>query len=242
MKMSYLSKLAAVAALAAIIPTAAAALAETSGTEESGGIWLTRFQETSQGNIIMGNPDAPVKLIEYASYTCGHCAAFEANEAPRLEKEKIAEGSVSFEIRSLVRDPVDLTLAMLARCGGKDLFFGNHRLLMTNQGAILQKAGAISAATTDKLKTRDFVGLMSGIYDEMKLGEWMQQRGIGEDQAKKCLSNAPALNNLLTISSAAGPTYNIQATPSFIVNEKLAAGAHDYNSLRPLLIAPASAK
>lgn len=219
---------------------AAAPLAATA--PEQGSPWLTRFHETTQGNVIMGNPDAPVKLIEYASYTCGHCAAFETTEAPRLEQEDIAGGRVNFEMRSLVRDPVDLTLAMLARCGGKDLFFGTHRLFMTNQSAILQKTSAITPATAEKLKNRDLVGFMTGIYDEMKLGEWMQRRGIADDRAKQCLANEPALTNLLKISSEAGPAYNIQGTPSFIINEKLAAGAHDYNSLRPLLAASNSTK
>ncbi len=210
--------------------------------ESENSLWLNSFQETSQGNVIMGNPDAPVKLIEYASYTCGHCAAFEATEAPQLEKDKVADGSVSFEMRSLIRDPIDLTLAMLARCGGKDRFFGNHRFLMASQSAILQKTSAITAPTADKLKTRDFSGFMTGIYDDMKLGEWMQQRGISDDQARKCLTNETTINQLLTITAAAGPTYNIQGTPSFIINEKLAAGAHDYNSLKPLLIAPVAVK
>ena len=197
--------------------------------------WLTTVAETEQGGFVMGNPDAPTKLIEYASYTCGHCASFEANEAPKIKSEKVASGEVSFEIRTLVRDVVDLTTAMLARCGGKDSFFADHKFLMANQANIGARTKMVTKPTIAKLQTQNFIGFMTAAYGEMKLGELMGQRGISDAKAKACLADKPALAKMLATSDAAGPTYNINATPSFVINGTYRPDAYDFETLKPLL-------
>ena len=197
--------------------------------------WLTTVAETEQGGFVMGNPDAPTKLIEYASYTCGHCANFEANEAPKIKSEKVASGEVSFEIRTLVRDVVDLTTAMLARCGGKDNFFADHEFFMANQANIGARTKMVTKPTIAKLQSKDFIGFMVSAYGEMKLGELMEQRGISDTKAKACLADKPVLARMLATSDAAGPTYNINATPSFVINGKYQPGAYDYATIEPLL-------
>lgn len=227
--------------VAVLLPAAAPAeIAQATDAPES--VWLTTVRETPQGSFVMGNPDAPTKLVEYASYTCGHCATFDAKDAPRLEAEKVADGLVSFEMRSLVRDPIDLTVAMLARCGGPDKFFGNHRFLMAQQANIGERTKRITQPTADRLQANDVTGFLIGAYDEMKLDELMAPRGISSGQAKICLADQSAFEKLLSTTDAAGPTYNIQGTPSFLINDKLAAGAHDYDSLKPMLAIPAAAK
>ena len=80
--------------------------------------WLLSFTVSENGSHIIGNPAAPTKIVEYMSYTCGHCADFENKDAPLLKSQYVATGKASFEIRNLVLNPVDLTAAMLARCGG----------------------------------------------------------------------------------------------------------------------------
>jgi protein-disulfide isomerase len=99
--------------------------------------WQLTFSLSAKGGHIVGNPASANKIVEYASYTCGHCAEFEEKDAPLVKAQLVATGNSSFEIRNLVRDPLDLTAAMLARCGGKGRFFGRTpspscRLLMAN--------------------------------------------------------------------------------------------------------------
>ena len=79
--------------------------------------WADIAAETEMGGIVIGNPNAPVKLVEYASHTCHVCADFSKTGAAPLE-EYVAKGLVSYEIRNLIRDPIDLTFSLLARCGG----------------------------------------------------------------------------------------------------------------------------
>ena len=173
--------------------------------------WLSVYSESEDGGFVIGNPDAQTRLVEYASYTCGHCAKFEALDAQMIKQANIANGTVSFEIRSLVRDVVDLTTAMLARCGGKDSFFAAHQFLMANQGNINSRTSRVTPETAKLLDDDNFNGFMVAAYAEMNLGELMQQLGVSDIQAKACLADKAALDRLLATSDAAMPTYGINA-------------------------------
>ena len=80
--------------------------------------WVDTASDTALGGVVIGNPDAPVKLVEYASHTCPHCALFAAEATGPLRDKYIASGVVSYGIRNQIHDPVDLDVAMLARCNG----------------------------------------------------------------------------------------------------------------------------
>ncbi len=194
--------------------------------------WLAAFTQTAKGSFILGNVNAPRKLTEYASYTCSHCATFEATEAPKIKAQLVANGKASFEIRNLVRDQYDLTLAMLAHCGGKAKFFGNHRYLMANQKAILARTDLVSAATLQKLRSRDLDGFLVGTYTDMKLSDFTAKRGITDAQAKACLADKTTLQKILDMTHEAGSTYGINATPAILVDDKLAEDAHDFASIK----------
>ncbi len=198
--------------------------------------WTLTFSETPAGGYIVGNPVARNHVVEFASYTCSHCAEFEANEAPLLKTSYVASGKARFEIRALVRDPVDLTVAMLARCGGKGRFFGNHKFLMANQQTILNKAGQISAANQAKLKSRDIHGFMLGAYADMGLAALVSQRGITGPQARICLSDKVALQKILGMGEEASSKYQIKGTPAFVVNGKYTEVQPNVSSISALFI------
>ena len=74
--------------------------------------------------MVQGEADAPVEIIEYASYTCPHCASFHANQYPQLKANYIDTGKVRFVYREVYFDRFGLWASMLARCGGEMRFFG----------------------------------------------------------------------------------------------------------------------
>jgi protein-disulfide isomerase len=199
--------------------------------------WLLTFSLSDKASHIIGNPAAPVKLVEYMSYTCGHCADFETRDAPILKSQYIAGGKVSLDVRNFVLNPVDLTAAMLARCGGKDRFFANHKYLLTTQKVWLGKAGKISAATNAKLQAKDYAGYMTGVYLETGLSTIMQQRGVTLAQGRKCLADKAAFDAIIAMSDEAAKL-GVDGTPSFLVNGVLQDHIHDYQSLKPKLDAP----
>jgi protein-disulfide isomerase len=193
--------------------------------------WLSTVIVTDKGAHVLGNPAARNKVVEYLSYTCGHCADFEMKEAPTFKAQFVATGKASLEIRNMVLNPVDLTAAMLARCGGKAKFFGNHRHLLSTQATWLGKTKNISAATQAKLKAQDYSGFMIGTFDEIGLGAIMQQRGITPAQAKICLADKVALKNIIGMTEA-GSALGVRGTPSFLVNGVLQDHAHNVAELK----------
>lgn len=193
--------------------------------------WLSTVTVTDKGAHVLGNPAAPNKVVEYLSYTCGHCADFEMNEAPAVKTQLVATGKASLEIRNMVLNPVDLTAAMLARCGGKAKFFGNQRHLFATQATWFGNAKNISAATRDKLKAQDYIGFMVGTFDEIGLGPIMQQRGITPAQAKICLADKAAFNAIIGMTEA-GSALGVRGTPSFLVNGVLQDHMHNAAELQ----------
>jgi protein-disulfide isomerase len=179
--------------------------------------WLSTVTVTDKGAHILGNPAAPNKVVEYMSYTCGKCADFEIKEVPAFKTQFVASGKASLEIRNMVLNPFDLTAAMLARCGGKGKFFGNHRHLLATQAIWSGNTKNISAATREKLKSEDYTGFMVGTFDEIGLGPIMQKRGITPKQAKTCLADKTALK-IITGMTDAGSGLGVRGTPAFLVN------------------------
>jgi protein-disulfide isomerase len=195
--------------------------------------WLLTFTSSAKGGHIIGNPAAVTKVVEYASYTCGHCGEFEVNDAPTLKNQYVAGGKVSFEIRNLVRDPLDLTAAMLARCGGKGRFFGNHSRLMATQGQWANDS-KLSKATQAKWEAENVTGFMQAAYTELGLSTIMQARGITAVQAKACLADKASLDQILAMTSEATGPLGLTGTPSFLVNGKVVK-AHGLAELKSYL-------
>lgn len=220
-----------IAALAAMI----AAVPLLSATAPAATNWLLQFSQSAKGGHVIGNPAAPNKVVEFASYTCSHCGQFEAQQVPLLKNGYVAKGKVSFEVRNLVRDPVDLTVALLARCGGTGRFFGNHRHFMITQAQWLAKADKISAATEAKAEAGDYAAFVLGAYREMGLSTFAAQRGITDAQARACLADPSALKAVIDMTTEATGTYGINGTPAFVINGKVREDAHDMASIKSYL-------
>ncbi|WP_431297544.1 DsbA family protein [Tabrizicola sp. BL-A-41-H6] len=81
----------------------------------------------------LGDPNAPVKMVEYASFTCPHCADFHEKVFKGLKRDYIDTGKVHFTLREVYFDRYGLWAAMVARCGGEMRYFGIHDVLFSSQ-------------------------------------------------------------------------------------------------------------
>ena len=198
----------------------------------AGKAWADVVSPTPEGGYVMGNPNAPIKVIEYGSLTCPHCAEFEEKGFPHLRDEYVAKGTVSFEFRNFVRDPYDTTMAMLTRCGAPESFFALTEQVYSNQKAIfdqLQPIGAqLQAANLPPAKMFSAIGERGGLI------EFFAARGIAKDQAAQCLAKSETATKLADDTSKAGDTFNITGTPTFIVNGKNVEVA-TWDALEPIL-------
>jgi protein-disulfide isomerase len=110
-------------------------------------------------DMVQGQADAPVEIIEYASYTCPHCASFHADQYPQLKADYIDTGKVRFIYREVYFDRFGLWASMMARCGGEMRFFGITEMLYDQQQEWID-GGTDPAAIADNLRT---IGLTAGI-------------------------------------------------------------------------------
>jgi hypothetical protein len=99
--------------------TAPAGTASAPVTPPEGGDWTQVVVETPEGGFRMGNPNAAVKLVEYASVTCPHCAEFSEQASETIKNDYVKNGQVSWEFRHLLLPfPTDPGMSLLARCQG----------------------------------------------------------------------------------------------------------------------------
>ncbi|CAM8665932.1 MULTISPECIES: thioredoxin domain-containing protein [Sphingobium] len=199
----------------------------------AGTSWSETIAQTPEGYYLMGNPSAKIKLVEYGSYTCSHCKDFSA-EASEEIKKIVDTGKMSFEFRTYVRDPIDLTTALLASCGGKDIYYPLSEQFFANQAAMFEKVQGNEAAFqgVEKLPPAQRPGAIAQIAG---LVEYAQQRGIAETQAKQCLADTGAAERLAKGVEAANSQYQIQGTPSFLINGVLVDNVANWSSLQPKL-------
>ncbi|MCF8707353.1 DsbA family protein [Rhizorhapis sp. SPR117] len=197
--------------------------------------WAKRYSMSNIGGFIMGKPDAGTNLVEYISYTCSHCAAFTQKAAAPLHVNWVSKGTLNIEIRNAVRDRYDLTAALLARCGGPTKFFGNHDALMANFDNWMKQVVAYNDANKDKPPSASIDDTMDDIAASTGLYTLLQKRGFTPNQLKICLGDTGARDKILAMTKQAWGELKISGTPSFSVNGRLLADAHDWNSLEPAL-------
>ena len=114
----------------ALTLVAGTALAQTKPAARN---WNTTVTVTPQGTHVLGNPAAKIRLTQYVSYTCPHCAHFEEQADAQLRLTFVATGKGAVEVRNIIRDPIDLTVALLTNCGPTAKFFGNHAAFLRGQ-------------------------------------------------------------------------------------------------------------
>lgn len=196
--------------------------------------WSAMVTLTPGGGHMLGNPAAQLKLTEYVSYTCPHCSDFEIQSDTPLRLAYVPSGKLSVEVRHLVRDPVDLTAALLANCGAKEKFFGNHAALMRSQKtwfAIYSKPGKAQQTrwTSGTMPARSMA-----IASDLGFYRIMATRGYDRPTLDRCLSDVTMAQRLAEQTEQAHKL-DIHGTPSFAINGMVLIATHDWATLRPQL-------
>ena len=149
----------------------------------------------------LGSDKAPVIVIEYASLTCPHCAAFATTTFEAFKKKYVDTGKVHFIYRDFPFDQPGLRAAMMVRCSGPERFFGFLEILFKSQES-WASAG-------------DPLGELAKIA---RLG------GMSKEEFDACMKNKELMDGILKGELDAQQKYKVQATPSFIVNDVLHEG------------------
>lgn len=184
----------------------------------AGTVWSDVVELTPEGGHRMGNPNAPIKVIEFASMTCSHCADFVENSSAELQGNFINSGRVSLEFRNFVRDPIDITASLLARCGTPESFFALTHQLLADQSDMFERVNSAGQAAQEAAMNQPEEKRFIALGEITGLTEFVSARGVAKDQANACLANLDAAKALAQRAKEDGDKFDIQGTPSFLVN------------------------
>ena len=186
------------------------------------------------GGHVVGSPAAKIHLIEYMSYTCPHCAHFNADGMPPLVADYIVPGKVSLEIRHLLRDPLDATVAQLTNCAPPARFLALHEDMLAEQDKWMLLAQQSTEAQQKRWFTGDTPTRMRAIAADLHLYEIAARHGVDHAAADRCLADK-ALSDRLVAQTQASAKAGIEGTPGFVIGDLALAGTASWGVLKPQL-------
>ena len=168
----------------------------------------------------MGNPDAPVKLVEYGSRSCPHCALFDAEGVPKLKQQYVATGKVSYEFRDFpVHGAIDMGAILLGRCVPTSAYFPLLNQMMAAQTDLLKDMDKkLPPDAESQLQRMTPAQAATFLADKIGYIDFMKQRGVPEAKSRACLADPKALDAVAKTTQVAGDKYNVTGTPTFLLN------------------------
>jgi protein-disulfide isomerase len=220
---------AVVAAVVALHLTPAAAAAKPAPKRD----WSRTVAVTPEGGFRMGNPAAPVKLVEYGSLACPHCRHFEETGYKPLVQGYVRTGKVSYEFRNLLINGPDISISLLTRCAGPARFFPMSEQVYATQPDWEKKIEDMSDADKAAL---DKMTDQQRVIRYAELGGMPQiaaRFGVTPAKARQCLGDSKALTQLIDMTKAAND-HGVDHTPTFFINGKVTDAA-TWEQLEPEL-------
>ena len=168
----------------------------------------------TDNDFIIGNNNAPITIIEYASMSCSHCANFHNNTLPDLKKEYIDTGKVKYVFRDFPYNYPALLGSMIMRCTPTEVRYDYMNALFQLQPKWVVRDNAES---------------------KQELYKIMQSGGMTKEEFETCTNNAELENIILQAVIAAQNEFNIQSTPSFLINGYLVEGNKSIKEFRQII-------
>ena len=194
--------------------------------------WTRQAATTPEGGFRLGNPDAPVKLVEFLSLTCSHCATFSAEAMPEL-LERVRSGRVSVEYRNYVLNHYDLAAAVLTRCASPREYFAMTTHLFAQQDVWAGRADALTPPQRAEVEVRPTPQSVARTAELIGLKQIAAEHGITAAEANRCLASAEGLNQVMAMRDAA-ERLGVDGTPMFMLNGRM-VGAANWAMIQPLL-------
>ena len=191
--------------------------------------WDTVVVETDLGHRV-GNPDAKVKLVEFFSYTCPHCAEFAREGEAPIKLAYLAPGKINVEYRHLIRDPVDLTVGLLVNCGVAAKFPGNHTAFILGQSRWIGPLARPTEAQRQRWTTAAAAGRRN-IASDFGFYPIMERRGYRRTDVDRCLADETMARRLAQTSAKEWDRPGVDSTPTFSINGVVMPGTHSWAAL-----------
>jgi hypothetical protein len=220
---------------AAVLATFAGALAGVAAVTAAAPAardWSQVAGRTATGAILVGNPAARVRLVEYVSYTCPHCAAFTDASRATLAGQWVRSGSTSVEVRAVAGQPLDLAASLLARCVGPR-YPAFADAVFARQAAWFERGADWQQANGARVNLYPALARLRALADGAGLSDIARTAGgLSPAAIDRCFTSQADLDSVIATSvKAAG---EIEGTPSFVLNGK-PVGSATWASLEPQL-------
>ncbi|MGO1118918.1 DsbA family protein [Rhodovibrionaceae bacterium A322] len=178
------------------------------------GLSSARAQSSGESKVrVLGDPAAPVTIKEYSSLTCPHCANFHAQTLPSIKKDWIDTGKAKLIYNHYPLDRLALIAGLSANCLESDrAFFAYIELLFQNQQTWSRSSNPVD-----------------------ELAKMAALAGLGRERFDQCINDEAEMDAVIAGMKVGRDTYNVQATPTLIVNEEKVEGAMDYNKFAKVL-------
>ena len=198
------------------------------------GDWTQNVVKTPEGGYRMGNPEAPVKLVEYGSLSCPHCAEFEEQGGPALRDTYVKSGQVSWEFRTYLLFPTDPGISILLNCQSETAFFPLVEQLYKEQSSWMSRIQGLPREQLEALGTMPPREAAAAVVRAGGLDEFFRQRGMPAAQIQSCLADPAGLENVAGIKRK-GDEAGVNGTPTFFINGELYRGPANWTGLEPAL-------
>jgi len=195
--------------------------------------WVDVVAKTADGGFLMGNPAAPIKLVEYGSRSCPHCKHFSEESGP-LRDKYVASGRVSYEFRDFLIHPQDGAAALLGQCVPAEAYFTILDGMFAAQDASYKRLEAIPQNYQQILAGMTPQQAAAWWADQAGYREFMMQHGVPGPKADACLKDTAVLTSLTQLNEKATGELGVNGTPTFFINGNKAE-ASDWATLEPLL-------
>lgn len=181
--------------------------------------WLATASRTAEGAIVIGNPAAKVKIVEYLSMTCPHCAHLSGEVFEPLQQNYIAKGLVSIEIRHAVRDGYDMVASLLVRCEPpRDYLAAMEGLFATQEDWMTKGATAPSDPSFASKSPQE---QMAAVAKTAGFDSFFAKRGMNPKRYAACMADEAAKKQLVTMAGNSWERDAIPGTPAIKINGQM---------------------
>lgn len=175
-------------------------------------------------DMIMGDPNAPVEIIEYASLTCNHCATFHNNVLPAIKEKYVDTGKAKVVFRSFMLTGVDMQASIISRCLTEKRYFPFMNMLFSRQSQWYNIPKYQELAANNDQQTA------GKLFTEATMAEvkkYARQAGLNQNKIDACLANEEIQAYLYGVHQEGVEQYKVNATPTILVNGNKASNTYE---------------
>lgn len=225
----------ALASALLLASTAASAAPKPAAAKPAAANWTQTISGTPQGGILIGNPKAAHRLVEFGSLTCSHCRDFHLKGLPELKARYIAGGKLSYEFRSFARNGPDFAGSLLAACQTPRAAQGFVDALFKEQEQWTLPFTQISEADSAAVGALPVEQQFARLATLGKLDSWAAGHGVPLATGKACLADKKAMDMLVANRNQAVQVHGLKGTPTFVLDGKTVDDVYDWAALEPKL-------